>query len=283
MNNEKRSGRHERKKLRELYITAIAMILIATGIGVALTIAKRPSPVAAKPEQDIESYIRSQVSETQVAPGHEAVALYNQRPGRAGERFCCVGTILNDREYGIVLITAEHVFRTDIPGPQTVSIRPLRNIDVPTYYVDRIVKTSREFGGQDAVMATFGTNPVAFQPFSRYVSREIAKGYYCDVAVGKTKVPELRSLVSGKTVKTIGYCRQGEDTNGPIFIMIECHVRPGESGTGFIDDHDGLYIVHASPDASIEKDLLDEYSKLTGRRVSGAATVSGPFGGHYEK
>jgi hypothetical protein len=231
----------------------------------------------------VESYIRSKVTEEKVSPTLEPVALYYRHPGMAAEEFCCVGSVMIDKDYGPVVLTAEHVFRTDIHSTQIIGFKPLRkSVHEPEYYLDRIIKTSRNLKGADAVVATFGSLPVTFAPFSAYVLDEIGKNFYGDVTIGKKKIPHVRSVVSGEIVPTVGYCRRDEGTNGQVFILIEYHTRPGESGTGFVDDYGGLWIVHASPEPDIERQMLDDCEKLTHKKVKALTTLSGPFGGKYD-
>ncbi len=269
------------KKNGGIIVTSL-VILVLILLGIYCWIPKTPKP-ALLDEQDIESYVRSKVSENVVCAGLEPVAVYHQRQGWEHKAFCCVGTVMMDKDHGPVLMTAEHVFRTDISGGQTVSFRPLRSsVDEPEYYLNKIIKTSHELKGADAVVATFASKPVSFAPFSTYVDGEIAKNFYGDVVIAKKKIVHLRSLVSGETVTPFGYERRGEGTNGQVFVIIDYHVRPGESGTGFIDDFGGLWIVHASPDPEIEKQMVDDYRDLMHKVVSAATTLSGPFGGKYD-
>lgn len=277
--------RHELKKAREgrraIIIMIATAVIIFGGYFLISTYEKSPGQ-AVRAEQDIESYIRSRTSEQQVSPGHEPVALYYKRKDMQKEGFCCVGTITYDKMYGMIVVTAEHVFRTDLFGAQQISIRPLRKgVNVPVYYFDHIVKTSSELNNQDVVMATFGTIPKMFDPFSKYVFREMSKHFYGDITIRDLKVPSMRSLVSGERIATFGYGRRGEHTNDPVFILIEYHSRLGESGTGFIDDNGGLWVLHATPEAGQEQLIIAEYEKLMNKRIKAASAVSGPFGGKY--
>lgn len=284
MKKDRKPNRHELKKAREFrnfIITLLVIVLAAFGVYFWPT--NQKFTIAPAQEEEIESYIRSKTSETAISLGREPVALYYKRPDMLEEKFCCIGTVQADREYGMVVITAEHVFRTDIHAEQQISFRPLRKaVKEPIYYFDRIVKTSSEFGGQDAVMATFGDHPRSFPRFSKFVFGEVSKHFYGDVEVGTKKVPWIQSLVSGEKIPTIGYGRRGDSTNDPVFIIIECASRPGESGTGFIDEYGGLWVLHASPEPGQEELMRDEYERLMHKKIKAFSMVSGPFGGNYK-
>jgi hypothetical protein len=242
-------------------------------------------PVLSREEsaQDVEDFIRSKATAEQVANGLESVLVYHKYDGTNHEEFCCIGTVMIDKDYGPVVITAEHVFMTDINKSQIVGFRPLRkSIHAPEYYLNKIVKSSRDLKGCDVVVATFGLDPVLLSPFSGYNLDESNKLYFADVVVGGKKISSVRSLVSGETVPTIGYSRRGDGDKGQVFILIEYHCEPGESCTCFIDTYGGLWFVHAAPMPEVEKRICDDYRSLTHKDIKGVTTLSGPLGGNYD-
>jgi hypothetical protein len=212
------------------------------------------------------------------------VILYYRYPGWSTDKFCCVGTVLADKKYGTVVLTAEHVFRNDITSKQIISFRPLRpGVNEPPYYFKEIVLTSKDLGGHDALFATFGTEPVEFDRFSKFVNHEESRHFYGDVEVRGLKVPTVTSLVSGEKIRTFGYNRRGTNETDQVFILIEYSSRSGESGTGFIDDNGGLWVLHGAPESEAEHQLMmREYERLMHKKIAGFATICGPFGGKYQ-
>jgi hypothetical protein len=91
----------------------------------------------------------------------------------------------------------------------------------------------------------------------------------------------VQSLVSGEKIPTLGYYRRGEGTNGDVSILIETRSREGESGTGFLDQHGGLWVLHASPEPQEVEEMRREYEKLTGKTFKAVTSISGPFGGKH--
>ncbi len=282
-----RQNRHLARESRKIVIMMciVALSVLAGGLLVEYMNSPQSSENQTIPSNgDVESEIRRSVVDRVVSSNREPVALYYRRAGMSSEQFCCVGTVFNYRDYGTVVMTSEHLFRTDLVGGQTIIIKPLRpSVHWPLFYMGRIVRTAADLGGNDAVMAKIGITHNIIQPFSPYVFSEAGTNFYGDVVIKHTKIPTLRSLVSGKEVRTIGYCQQIIENNNQVFVMIDYPSRAGQSGTGFIDDHDGLWILHASPEPDIALPMLEECRKLSHvTNVTAMSTVSGPFGGNYD-
>ena len=283
--NPNRTNRHELKQARETKIVLVVMLITIALVGIAYYFATRPPGT----EPEIESYIRSQLTQKDIAPGFEPAAIYFRNPGMTNEIFCCVGTIFRDTNHGVQIATAEHIFRTNIHSPKTLSVRALRGkMDPEVTYVNRILATGRDLGGanhdeRDIVVASLGIRPVVLEPYSGFLDSEIGQNFWGPVLIGKTKIPRMRSLLSGEYVNTLGYARRGEGTNGALFVLIEKHVRRGESGTGYVDDYGGLWVVHSGTDTREEEAAIcEEGHRITGKDITGVATVSGPLFGRYE-
>ncbi len=286
MKNKKQpKNRHELKQNREFRNIVLTIISFAIVACVAYVVCLNHTPTDTTNDRpDIVNYINSHLTQDDVYPGYFPALIYytTQETGASG--FLCTGTIFNTASNGVEIITAEHIFRNDIMGHHTFEVRPLRgSIDVPICYMKDIVATSSNLSGLDAVVATLDTNPVVLGQFSDYVYREMGQNFYAPVVVHDRPLPTLRSLVTGVTSQTIGYVRRGEEgtSNGAIFILIEYHAYHGESGTGFVDQYGGLWVLHAGPEDGAEQDMCDEYHRITGKSIKAIASVSGPFGGKY--
>ena len=202
MKNRNKRNRHELKQARQTRNAIIVMMLVGVAICVAYYILTR-SPT---PEPEIESYVRSMVTQKDISPGLEPAAIYFRHTGMTTDVFCCVGTIFRDANQGVQIATAEHVFRTDIHSSQVLSVKALRgNMDPPVTYVTRIIASGRQLGGpnhdeRDIVVASLGTKPVVLAPYSSFLESEIGQNFWGEVVIGKTKIPRLRSLLSGEYV-----------------------------------------------------------------------------------
>jgi len=285
LKKQKITSRYEFKNGRGTKIGTIVVLNIIALIGIIYYLIIQSS----NHEPEIESYIRSQITQKDVAPGFEPAFIYFKRPNMTNEMFCCVGTIFSDKNSVIQIATAEHVFRTDIHSSQILSVRTLRQkMNPPVAYINRIIATGKELGGpdhdeRDIVVASLGSEPVVLKPYSGFLYNEIGQNFWGNVVIGKTKITRLRSLLSGEYVNTLGYVQSRQGTNISNFVLIEKHVRQGESGTGYVDDFGGLWVVHSgTEDKNEEAEICKEGKRITGRRITGVATVSGPLFGHYK-
>jgi len=264
-------------------VAGVALVALILGILYTLYFAQGQS----RPEIDVETYVRSKLTQEDVVPGLVPAAIYFKRPDMAEEQFCCVGTLCPDSKGNPHIITAEHIFRTDIRSDQIMSVRALRgNMEPPVVYIGRIVATGKELGSgeeRDIVIAALDLRPTAIKPYSTFLSDEMAQSFWVDVVIGGKKIPRLRSLLSGEYVETVGYTRRGEEKTGAIFVVINCSARPGESGTGYVDDFGGLWVLHSGAGSKeIENQACEESRRVTGKDITGISTVSGPLFGQYK-
>lgn len=245
-----------------------------------------------KPKQseiDIETYIKSKVAKEDVVPDMIPATIHYRRPDMTKEDFCAVGTIYTDKHGNPQIITAEHIFRVDVPSASVMSVRALRgSVDPPVTYIGSIVATGEDLGGptreeRDIVIASLVVNPTVIKPYSNFVHTETAQSFWGDVVIGRKKISRLRSLVSGEYVEVVGYSRRSEGKSGSTFVIINCCSRSGESGTGYVDDFGGLWVLHGgSSSKEIEDQAVAECEKVTGKKVVGISIVSGPLFGQYK-
>ncbi len=236
-------------------------------------------------EVDMEEYVSSMVTTNEVSPGYEPVIIYYQNDGDVN-RYCCVGTVFINKDKELNIITAEHIFRNTIKNKSIFSIKLLRGATDPVKrYLMEIVKTGSDFNGEerDAVILKMGSQPTQFTPYSRFNDGEESQNFWGEVTIQNQRVRKVKSLISGKSFEAVGYSKV-DKINGAVFILIDKKSLIGESGTGFFDDHGGLWILHGAPENSdIESLIKDEYKKLTGRMIqNGLTSLSGPFGGKYD-
>ncbi len=195
-----------------------------------------------------------------------------------------MGTVFRDEINGLQVITAEHILRQEVRGSQIFKIKILRGeIEPKEFFATKIIKTSKDFAEnqQDAVIFSLGSEPVEFAPYSVFNSQETAQPFWGDLDILGHKIPTLTSVLSEEKVNVLGFAKRVEGTHTSTFVIIDRGAMTGESGTGFIDSFDGLWVLHAESDPKDTLAIMEECWQLTGKRISGAATVSGPFGGKY--
>jgi len=115
-------------------VVSVALVALILGILYTLYFVQWQS----RPEVDIETYVRSKLTQEDVAPGLVPAAIYYRRPDMSKEQFCCVGTLCPDSKGNPQIITAEHIFRTDIRSNQIMSVRALRGIMEPLWHTSGV-------------------------------------------------------------------------------------------------------------------------------------------------
>jgi hypothetical protein len=289
MKHRKERNRHELKKEREFRKFVIISLVVILGIvAFGFYISRPPSPnISHAQVKDIESYIRAKVTQQTVMRGAYPALIYYKTVDTGIEGFLCSGTVFTDPARGLQIITAEHVFRKDMKANHTLEVKLLRGeLNTAHCYINGIVRNSKDFNGYDMVVCDISDTPTVPNQFSDYTHEETGKSFYANVVILGKKLPTVRSIVSGETFPTIGYYRLGDEsagTNGAVFIIADCHMESGESGTGFVDPNGGLWILHGGPgDPDRERQILDEYQSITKKTASGIALLSGPYGGSYD-
>lgn len=112
---------------------------------------------------------------------------------------------------------------------------------------------------------------------------EIAQNFWADVVIEGKHISRLRSLVSGEYVETVGYARRGKEETGAVFVLINRSARAGESGTGYVDDFGGLWVLHSGAGSKeTEKQICEEGRRMAGKDITGISSVSGPLFGQYK-
>lgn len=268
------------KKISILFLT-IVILTIALGL---LLRTKSPSPPPTTDAKfDVESYIRAQVTTNNVSDSLQPVAIYYEFVADHKRDFCSVGTLFRDEEHGLQVVTAEHIFRIDIPGDQIFSVKALRgSIKPPIVYLDKVIKRSNDFEDhRDAVVITISTKPTVFTPFSHFVLREFGVNKYGEVQVNGKKIHTFRSLVSGKSFEPVGQSTVEKGTDRFLYMLIDRISLAGESGTGFIDDYGGLWVLHGSPEGEAQVGIVKQCFRVTKKKIRGVSMLSGPFGGTY--
>ncbi len=276
------------RQLRRLVITVL-IIVIPVLVSIALSQVIKHHLLVAKAEQDLkalETRILSQMTTTNVSPSEYPAAIYQHNTKSGKNYFCGMGTAqFDENKHRWQLITAEHIFRNDINRKVILAVKIFRaSKNPPILYVDGFIKTSKELNNNDIVILSLGNTPIVIGSFSNFTDELTVTNFWAEVVIRDKKIPTLRSELSGKTVKTVGYSQQKlSDGNYANFIMVDTEAVQGESGTGYIDAQNGLWVLHGGPDeGSANEEMVRDCKKYTGQDISHLQMLSGPIGGNYD-
>jgi len=233
----------------------------------------------------VESYVRSLVTTNVVLEGFRPAIIYYKRPDMLKEEYCCVGSLFYTPKTGPRIISSGHVFRHDIPTTQVLSVRALNGtMDPEVVYINQIIFSGEGSSNSsdtklDIFVATLSTTPVVLQPYSNFTDGELNTNYWGEVSVGNKKITTVRSILSGEVVNTLGYTKY----EGGRHIIVNRTSRRGESGTGFVDEYGGIWVLHAGPENQAANLLIrEEGRQLTGKNIVGVTALSGPVFGKYD-
>lgn len=259
----------------------LCAFLVAIAFGIAHLKSSKPQQAATKLDPT-EQYILAKLINQDVTPSAWPALIYKHAIENSPGVFMATGTVLNEKNENPILFTAEHIFRTDHPVDRILSVKVLRAEEMPTLYVREILGTSETLKGGDLLKCRLGTEPVIIKPFSKYHKTEGGYNYWAPVEIGGDKIEWMLSVLSGEKAKTIGYYRRVVGDKSDNFVLIDYLVKPGESGTGFVDPKGGLWVVHGMPvNQKTLVQVAEECYQRTGIRIQYPCAVSGPLGGQY--
>ena len=183
----------------------------------------------------------SKLSKVPVKSRFSPVILYRTTDGQNGT-LAGSGSVF-DSVNGEQIITCEHLLLKQY-GNAMFAWKKLRPVDtIVTRSISSILNRGNEIlpeAQEVPDVVILKTGPVAFitcysdQPESAFrAEQEVAP-------LLRTKM--LTSLVSGEKVKMIGIAKNYGEKTVPYFIIDYSSIG-GESGTGFVDDEDNLYVL----------------------------------------
>ncbi len=258
--------------MRRLVVLVILLMIISSSLVWGLSGTRSdssPAPV----EQTVEDYLVSKTSKTPISSRFTPVLMYRYLGGESALH-CGVGTLFVGPS-GECVITAEHLMRKEL-GDQIFAYRKLQPLEtVITHSIEGVQRKGVEFAlnpdeNPDVVMLKpgLGKKIACYDMRARSLVR------------GRSKIRKVlntvtvRSLVSGERVQVLGQVMGSGDDGSAIYTIIKYAAVPGESGTGFVDDADGLYVLKGSFEAS--DDRRDEFEKTFGA-AKGMTLVYGPL------
>ena len=212
------------------------------------------SPVATT-EDELESYLIGKTTAADVMPGFTPVIIYrvdltNGDASVAGNGTYFVGS------NGPQVVTAAHVFSRENNGTTNhFLIRKLRPLEghivdlaITSFMDDRLNFPGYTNLGVDLVLCKVSINAKAISCFYDNEARKAEREMTTDM-IPLREAKQIRSLVSGRTFPVVGMDKK--KYNGLSYLTVMMDARPGESGTGFVDDEGFLYVLKGHSDTLI--------------------------------
>lgn len=196
---------------------------------------------------DTEKYILGKLTTNQISKTFTPVLIYRLLPAIGGGDMVGSGTLFEGRN-GRQVATAAHVFHQRY-GESLFAIRKLRQLERGPAITDGIAMLNPETtnipefreAGTDIVvcMVTSG----AIRPIRGFYdeTRGKAEDQISFAFINRSQQLFITSIVSGERVRVIG--AQAQTGNKPSLCLIVAASISGESGTGFVDVDNQLYVL----------------------------------------
>lgn len=234
-----------------------AFILIA-GSGLIVNLLKPKALVVSKPwshhlsNPETEAYMVSKTTTNLVSSRFTPVLIY--RITTNGLFVTGSGVHVNGKNNGSQVFTAEHLFSADsMPGPVGIRFtRPME--DYVSMFGDQVIFSNANFRGMDIASMSLTTDHTNDIPnFCQMPERSktmVGALTFFTKASGK-KISRLRSVATGEWHDVIATCSRTSDTNELPSIGINGFFIEGESGSGWIDEDESLYIMSQVEDEEL--------------------------------
>ena len=191
-------------------------------------------------KNDAEHIIINKLAKTEIKSKFTPVEIYHLSKNEAF--FAGSGSLFVGSE-GEQIITCEHLFRKELGNPEFAfrKIRPLEQ--KITHGIHAILHKGVELSvrpsdSPDVVIVKTGdTKPIeCYSDHTLFVKQDQAHIVKAD------KLVKIKSLVSGESVRIVGILKSVHDS-GTEYVILDYISIPGESGTGFVDENDHLYVL----------------------------------------
>jgi hypothetical protein len=248
----------------------IIIVLLMPLIGLITLTACRQKTV------DVEDYIVGQLVSREVSKKYEPVMLYRTKDFKKNYH-AGVGTIVSSPAGRKYLLTVEHLFQRN-HGTQyflTRSLKPYQDYISGDRGVIEVSQKGKEvavspyISATDVAMLEIGApKPIeCFSEFSEGISYRDNEKFGMQPIQSKFL---LRSLISDKSYQVLLW---SDNEKGSKLYVIPYASLPGESGTGFIDENENLYVLKGSlDDIKISQGVLK-----TPIPKGGCSMLIGPF------
>jgi len=241
MNKRKREllrSQSAKKRTRRLLWLGCGIAII--GIIVSMLLHKGRNDDRKAWDESTEGRLLQSASLTQIDQRFRPVLIYRYR-GANRPAFTAVGTAFEGRN-GTAIVTVEHLLIKKFVDELFVLRYLSPDLHQVTNGIQSIASRNVDIGlpaDMDVVFVKPG-DPARIECFSDKTEGvpETAKVFFFDnVQVGGKVLKSLKSLITGKEYSVIGASKN------PQFILISYASQAGESGSGFIDEYGGLYVL----------------------------------------
>lgn len=194
---------------------------------------------------DAEHVIVGKINNEQVGSRFTPVEIY--RLDKESAYFAGSGSLFVGSE-GEQIVTSEHLFRKEF-GNATFAFRKLRPLEPEiTHGINAILHKGTELAVRsgelpDIVIVKCGVTNL----ISCYSDRTLLVRQDQGNVSRIDEITTARSIVSGESVQIVGVLKSAHDV-GTQYVILEYASIGGESGTGFVDAHDRLYVLKGIPD-----------------------------------
>ena len=236
-----KSYKSQTAKKRKSKLLLILPIFLAVILGEFLFLMNRPAK-----EVNIEPIILKKLSHESVESRFTPVFIYRVDEN-VGGFFSGSGSLFIGSN-GEQIVTAEHLFRKEF-GKTMFAFRKLRPFENEiTHSIQKILHKGEELamnpGDEPDIVILRTGNPELLECYS-----DLKIGPTPKKMMGVNKLKEkqkVRSLLTGEWVNLVGTTERTPDSKS-IYVLIEYASLPGESGSGFVDEDDNLYVLKAIP------------------------------------
>ncbi len=253
---QNRSHRRATPEPRKVSIRVI-FTLIAVLITLALVL-------FAYSKKDAESIILGKLTRQPIKSRFTPVLIYYSLEGEKGALLGS-GSLFVGTE-GEQIITSEHLFRKEL-GDKICAFRTLRPLEMQvTRGITKVLHRGVELKpGERPDVVILKTGEVRLIPFYSDRTLDVPKE---NVRITKlNEIKKVTSLISGKQARVIAIAQSTYDA-GAQYVLLEYSSISGESGTGFIDENDGLYVLKGIPGFSPEDEAFVKKTLHTSKKLS---------------
>ena len=240
--------------IKKGYFTQIALALSICIVLVVAVIGLRPprKPAGSKlslvrAEPGIDPTVRiilGKASRNPVSSRFTPVLIFRLEKGnRDLGHFAGSGSRFMGRN-GEQIVTSEHLFPHG-SGEQLYAYRPLRSGNDVVYGIEKVMNTgsavSRGMMADVIMLKTGDAKPIfgfSVHTHENTTSKAVVSSF--------TKAPYLKSLVTGEEVRMLGKTTDPLETKAG-YLLIDYDSIDGESGTGFVDKDDNIYVLKGRP------------------------------------
>ncbi len=210
----------------------------------ALSILWQPGKNANK-QDDNEKIILGKLSSKQLKSKFTPVLIYRSLDGK-NAAFAGSGSLFVGSQ-GEQIITSEHLFSKSF-GTQIFAYRKIRPFEeIVTHAVEKVLYSGQGIDGSnqqaaDAIILKTGNA----KPIVCFSSHEHVENRHTAGITPFKKTIEVTSLLTGEKVRVIGRANDSGDT-GVNYALLDYPSIEGESGEGFVDENDNLYVLKGVP------------------------------------